>query len=178
MIALAAFVPIRRKNVASLEIGRHLVREDDGDGWLVLIPAEESKTNISMSYPVPEFLKSYLALYLDIVRPTLLREPTCHALWVSSKGDGICYGAIGLVSERLTSHFGFRVTLHDVRDAAETTWAIFAPHQIGVASELLGHRDPRTGDRYYNRARGIEACRRYSQLIAGIRNKRKPPGRS
>jgi integrase len=176
MIALAAFVPIRRRNVASLEIGRHLVRE--GDGWLVLVPAEESKTKISMPYLVPEFLEPYLALYLDIVRPTLLRRPT-PALWVGSKGTGICYGAIGqIVSRRLTSHFGFRVTLHDVRDAAETTWAIFAPDQIGVASELLGHRDPRTGDKYYNRARGMEASRRYSQLIAGIRSKRKPPARS
>jgi hypothetical protein len=30
MIALLAFIPIRPKNLAALEIGRHLVREGDG----------------------------------------------------------------------------------------------------------------------------------------------------
>ena len=169
LIALAAFIPIRRRNIL-LEIGRHLVR--DGDGWLVLVPAEESKTGISMSYLVPEFLEPYLALYLDVVRPTLLRHSTA-ALWVSSKGGGICYGAIGqIVTKRLTSRFGFRVTLHDVRDAAVTTWAIFAPDQIGVAGSLLGHSDQRTADKHYNRARGIEASRAHAQLIAGMRRKR------
>jgi integrase len=90
---------------------------------------------------------------------------------VSSKGDRICYGAIGQIfSRRLRARLGFRVTLHDVRDAAATTWAIFAPDQIGVARDLLGHSDLRT-NKYYNRARGIEASRTYGHLIAEIRRK-------
>ena len=84
MIALLAFIPIRRKNLAALEIGRHLVRE--GDGWFVIIPREETKTGTPIEFPVPELLKSYLAFYLDIVRPRMLRRPTCAALWVSSQG--------------------------------------------------------------------------------------------
>ena len=107
----------------------------------------------------------------------MLQRPSCPALWASAKGGGICYGAIGqIVSQRLTKYFGFRVTLHDIRDAALTTWAIFAPDQIGVASELLGHRDRRS-DKHYNRARGIQASRTYSQLIAGIRKNQKRRGR-
>jgi hypothetical protein len=174
IIALGAFIPIRRRNVI-MEIGRHLIR--DGDRWLIIIPAEESKTKIAMSYLVPECLEGYLAVYLDVVRPTLLRDPGCLALWASAKGGGICYGAIGeIASRRLTSYFDFRVTLHDVRDADLTAWAIFAPDQIGVASELLGHRDQRS-DKHYNRARGIQASRTYSRLIAGIRKNQKWRGR-
>ena len=59
MIALLAFIPIRRKNLAALEIGRHLVRE--GDGWFVIIPGEEAKTGTAIEFPVPELLESYLA---------------------------------------------------------------------------------------------------------------------
>ena len=73
MIALLAFIPIRRKNLAALEIGRHLVRE--GDGWFVIIPREETKTGTPIEFPVPELLNSYLAIYLDIVRPRMLRRP-------------------------------------------------------------------------------------------------------
>ncbi len=177
MIALAGCIPIRRKNLAALEIGHQLVRENDC--WFIIVPAEESKTKISMPYLVPEFLEPYLAHYLDVVRPTLLRDPTCPALWVSSKGGAICYGAIGhIFSSRLTSRLGFRVTLHDARDAAVTMWAVFAPDQIGVASDLLGHRDPDTRDEFYNRARGIEASRAYRKLVAGIRRKHKRRGNS
>src|SRR5262249_9329787 len=41
MIALLAFIPLRRKNV-TIEIGRHLVH--DGDGWFIIIPCTETKT--------------------------------------------------------------------------------------------------------------------------------------
>ena len=69
------------------------------------------------------------------------------------------------------SRLGFRITPHDARDAAATTWAISAPDQIGVARDLLAHSDLRTTIRHYNRARGIEASRAYSQVIAGMRRR-------
>ena len=172
MIALLAFIPIRRKNLAALEIGRHLVRE--GDGWFVIIPREEAKTGTAIELPVPELLKSYLAVYLDIVRPRLLRRLTCAALWLSSRGGALPYGAIGAIINRHSmSNLGFRVAPHDARDAAATTWAISAPARIGVARDLLLHSDLRTTTKYYNRARGIEASRAYAQMIAQRRRKTK-----
>jgi integrase len=160
---------MRRKNLAALEISRHLVRE--GDGWFVIIPGGETKTGTPNEYRVPELLESYLAIYLDIVRPQMLRHPTCAALWLHSRGGALSYAGIGgIIPRHSTSRLGFRITLHDVRDAAATTWAISAPDQIGVARDLLAHSDLRT-TRYYNRARGIEASRAYSRLIAAMRRK-------
>ena len=169
MIALVAFIPIRPKNLAALEIGRHLVRE--GVGWFVIIPREEAKTGTPIEFPVPELLDTYLAIYLDIIRPRMLRHPNCAALWVSAKGGALVYGAIGQVFSRLSRRLGFRITPHDVRDAAATTWAISAPERIGVARDLLAHSDLRTTIKHYNRARGIEASRAYSQVIAEMRRK-------
>jgi integrase/recombinase XerD len=171
MIALLAFVPIRRKNVATLEIGRHLVRE--GDSWFIIIPREEMKNRTAAEYPVPEFLEPYLATYLDIIRPQMVRDPTCAALWLNSTGGALAYAAIGdIISRHSMSRLGLRITPHDVRDAAATTWAIFKPEQIGVARDLLGHSDLRTTTMYYTRARGIEVSRAHNQLIAAIRRKR------
>src|SRR5262245_9221374 len=124
MIALLAFIPPRRKNLAALEIGRHLVHE--GDGWFVIIPREETQTGTPIEFQVPELLVPYLAIYLAIVRPRMLPRPTCTSLWLNSRGGALSYAGIGgIIPRHSTSRLGFRLTLHDVRDAAATTWAIF-----------------------------------------------------
>jgi integrase/recombinase XerD len=171
MIALVAFILLRRKNLAALEIGRHLIRE--GDGWFVIVPRTETKKNSSsVEVAIPELLVPYLATYLEIIRPRMLRRPTCNALWVSPCGGALRYSAIWPIFIRHTARrLGIRIAPHDGRDAAATTWAIAAPDQIGVARDLLGHSDLRTTTRHYNRARGIEASRAYALVLKGMRRK-------
>jgi integrase/recombinase XerD len=174
MIALLAFIPtLRRKNLAALEIGRHLIRE--GDGWFVIVPRTETKKNSSaIEVAIPDLLTPYLAAYLDIVRPRMLRRPTCNALWVSPCGGALTYSAIWRIATRHTvSRLGIRIGPHDARDAGATTWAIAAPDQISVARDLLGHSDLRTTTRHYNRARGIEASRAHALVIRGMRRRLK-----
>ena len=173
MIALIGFKPLRRKNLAALEIGRHLIRE--GDDWFVIVPRTEVKKGTSaIEFAIPEFLSSYLETYLGIIRPRMLRPPECKALWVSPKGGAITYSAIWLITTRHTlRRLGIRIAPHDARDAAATTWAIAAPDQIGVARDLLGHSDLRTTNRHYNRARGIEASRVHALVIKGMRRKQR-----
>jgi integrase/recombinase XerD len=169
IIALLAFIPFRRKNLSALEIGLHLVQE--GDEWFFIVNAEETKTSTPLEYPVPERLKAYLATYIAILRPRILQDSKCNALWVSPKGGALSYSAIWGVTTRNTERrIGIRVSPHDFRDAAATTWALASPDQIHVARDLLGHRDLRT-IKHYNRARGVEASRASAQVIAEIRRK-------
>ena len=147
MLAMLALMPLRRKNLAALEAGKHLILE--GDCWWVIIPGEEAKTGTPIEFAVPELLNSHLAIYLDIVRPRMLRHSACTALWVSDKGGALVYGAIGQVFRRLSRRLGVWITPHDVRDAAATTWAISAPGHIGVARDLLAHADLRTTTKHY-----------------------------
>ena len=170
MIALVAFIPIRHKNLAELELGRHLIGE--GDDWFVVIPREETKTRTPIEFPLPELLKPYFAIYLNTIRPRMLRRPACRALWLNPFGGMLSYTAIGLIFNRHSmNRLGFRIAPHDARDAAATTWALSAPDQIGIARDLLAHSDLRTTIRHYNRAKGIEASRAYSRVIAGMRRK-------
>jgi integrase/recombinase XerD len=172
IFALLAFVPLRRKNLTALEIGRHLVRE--GDRWFVLSPREETKTGMATEFQIPELLESYLAFYLDVVRQRLLCNATCAALWVNSKGGSLSYLSIGrIISGHSRDRLGVHITPHDARDAAATTWALAAPDQIGVARDLLAHRDLRTTIKYYSRAKGVEASRAYRQIIDRTRGKQK-----
>jgi integrase/recombinase XerD len=172
MIALLAFIPLRRKNLAAIEIGRHLVQDDDG--WSIIIPGGETKTGAPIEFAIPKLLSPYLADYLDYMRPRMLKNSHCLALWVSPKGGALSYSAIWDILTRHTiGRLGVRVAPHDVRDAAATTWAVTAPAQIGTARDLLAHSDLRTTTRHYNRARGIEASRAYGRLIAEQRKRRR-----
>jgi integrase len=167
MIALSAFVPLRRKNLAALEIDRHLVQEKDE--WFVIITAEETKTRAATEFPIPEILCPYLATYLNIVRPRMLKRNST-ALWVSPKGGALSYSAIwSIITRHAKKRLGIHIAPHDVRDAAATTWAIAAPDQINVSRDLLAHSDLRTTTKHYNRARGIEASRTHALFIARMR---------
>ena len=138
----------------------------------MMISSEETKTKQPIEFSVPELLVPYLSYYLDAVRPRILRSITCTALWVSPKsGSTLSRVGISKSFKRLSKHLGIRISPHDARDAAATTWAIAAPDQIGVARDLLAHSDLRTTTRHYNRARGIEASRAYRQVIADMRRK-------
>ncbi len=174
MIALLGYVPLRHKNFAAIEIGRDLIKE--GDHWFIVIPPEETKTKTYLEFQIPEDLRDEFVTYLNLVRPRMLRHVGCKALWVSPKGGALSYSAVGpVITRHTTKRLGIRVTPHDARDAAATTWAIAAPEQIGVSRDLLAHSDLRTTIKYYNRAKGIEASRAHSRLIARLRRKSRPP---
>jgi integrase len=172
IVAMLGFMPLRCRNLASLEIGRTFVKE--GDGWAVVIPTNDTKSRKQpIEFAIPQLLSPNFARYLDCVRPRLLRDAQCAALWVSPKGGALGYSAFGPMLARHTMRrWGIRVAPHDVRDAGATQWAIAAPDQIGVARDLLGHADLRPTTRHYNRARGIEASRALSALVARLKRKR------
>jgi integrase/recombinase XerD len=168
MIALTAFVPPRRKNLAALDMVRHVRLAPNS---CIVIPKEETKTGSPVEFEIPPLLLPYLHDYCRFVRPQLNPGNGCTALWVSAKGRRLSYAAIGAVFARHSARrLGFHLCPHDVRAAAATTWAVFSPNQIGVAQELLAHRNIRTTTTHYNRARGIQASREYLQALRLIRS--------
>jgi integrase/recombinase XerD len=168
MIALLAHVPLRHKNFAALEIGRDVIKEDDN--WSIVIPPEDTKTRTYLDFEIPGSIRDQFVIYLNLVRPRMLHRPGCKALWVSPKGGPLSYSAVGPVfTKHTTERLGIRITPHDARDAAATTWAIAAPDKVGVSRDLLAHSDLRTTQKYYNRAKGIEASRAHSHVIARLR---------
>ncbi len=131
MIALLGYVPLRLKNFVEIEIDRDLIKEDDK--WFIVIPPRENKTRTYIEFQIPEYLETEFLTYLKYVRPHLLRRAECKAVWASSKGHALSASAFGpIVARYTTKRLGVRITPHDARDAAATTWAIAAPDQIGL----------------------------------------------
>jgi integrase len=174
MIALLAARPVRRRNLASIEIDQQLMRH--GDLYWLAFPAEEIKTGRALEFPLPRALTGPMERYLTHYRPLLAartgrwkNEPG-KVLWISSDGSRLKAGRMHRrICERTQERFGKPINPHLFRDAAATSIAIEDPEHVGIVVAILGHSTIKTSERYYNQATGIDAARRYQNVIAAYR---------
>jgi hypothetical protein len=188
LIGLLAYRPIRRKNLAMMRLGRHLIKV--GGLWRLAFAAEETKTRVPYEAVLPAALEPRLEHYLNAHRPVLLRgesadgnpdAPPLHveldAVWVSEDGIQLTYEAVAFqIVFRTRREFGHSVSPHLFRDSAATAVAVENPKHIGDASLILGHTDHRTTEKFYNHARSLEASRRHAETISRLRETLKADG--
>jgi site-specific recombinase XerD len=168
IIALLAARPIRLKNLAAIEIGRHLVRVDE-TFWL-RFDAEEVKNRRSIEAPIPGALTPYLERYCVTHRPILLGTATPDHLWISRFGRPLAAGTIRHhVTARTREAFGQALSPHLFRDCAATSVAIEDPHHVRIAASILGHHSLSTTQRFYDQSRMLVAGRCYQSTMSKIR---------
>ena len=157
IIAVQALFANRRRNLASIHIGKNLIVT--GDAYLLRFEEDETKTGQFLEFECPAELTSAIDAYLTIHRPYLAEltgrwsKPIGEALWISSDGSPMTEMAVyDVVRKRTKAAFGKATSIHLFRDAAATTLAIADPENVRVAASLLGHRDLATTERYYQQA--------------------------
>lgn len=167
MVLLLAACPLRLRNLSTLSVGLDLCAE--GDRWAVRIDEEQTKNGQRLNHILPRHVGSYLAAYLDRVRPNFGPADGETALWVGFEGGPLCahsmYGRIMLVTGRL---FGTAINPHLFRACAATTLAESAPEAVRLAAPLLGHRYFQTTERHYLKAGQLLASRRTNDALAAI----------
>jgi len=172
VIALLSARPIRRRNLAMIRIGRHLVRDEVG--YRLVFERHEIKTDERYDTLLPESLTAPIDRYLAIHRPNINGTEHHEGLWASMKGRPMTEEAL---YERVCIHtkeaFGHSINPHLFRDIAATTIAIEDPKNVRIASDLLGHSDPSMTERFYIQAETIRASRRYQNAILAIRDEGK-----
>lgn len=174
MIALLAARPVRRRNLAAIEIDRQLTCQSD-QCWLAF-SADEVKTGRALEFPLPHNLTTSMYQYLTRYRRFLAcrtgrwKDDPGKALWVSGDGSRLKAGRIHRrICDRTQEHFGHPINPHLFRDAAATSIAIEDPEHVRIILAILGHSTIKTSERYYNQATGIEAARHYQNVIAAFR---------
>jgi integrase len=174
MISVLSVRPLRLKNLLGLEVSRSFVRRVGI--WWIDIPAEETKTRELIEMPLPEELTSAVDAYLGDHRPVLCGRrgrwalQVDGALWVSADGSPMRdRSAHQRITEHTRAAFGHPINPHLFRDCLATSVAEDDPNHFGVAARLLGHRNLRTTERYYDQARSIDAIRRHQELVIGVR---------
>jgi integrase len=168
IIALLALIPLRRRTLAALRIGKHLLKS--GDLWALDIPRADSKTRRPLEYPISAVLSARIDLYLSKFRCRIPGAAAHDGLWASIRGrpmdDGTIYDT---VCRRTHAAFGFPVNLHRFRAAAATFWSIRDPANVRGAKDLLGHSSFGTTERHYIMAQSRIAGRALNRVIAGKR---------
>lgn len=168
IIALLICRPIRRRNLAAMHLGRHLV--EAGARWHMVFGADETKAHQPYEAPVPELLLPFLERYLDDIRQRFPGACRHDGLWASAKGGPLCDSALyDLVRRRTRVAFGKPINLHLFRDIAATEIAYRDPANIGIARDLLSHVDLRPVDKHYIQESQVRAGRAYNTAVLAER---------
>lgn len=176
LVAFLALCPLRRRNLAAMQIGKHLVEARDEAGWLVQFGGQETKTGKPIRLPWPGILEDALKVWLTDHRPRLAQhvgrwsKAAGNALWLSHDGSPLTGMSIYLaISKRTRQAFGFAVTPHLFRDCAVTTLGIVDPAHVYVAAPLLGHASLKTTEAHYQQAEMHHSVDRYQNAILQVR---------
>jgi len=174
MIALLAYIPIRRKNFSKLSLGESLVWRQNQ--WFIMLTPDETKTHAWFETVLPKTLEPYLIRYLERYRPCLIAsigrwsKPTGTAFWISQHSSPMTDIAIyDRICRQTGKRFGEHVSPHLFRDAAASTLATEAPDHVRIAAPLLGHRSFQTTEKYYRKAKAQEGHGRFIETISKLR---------
>ena len=179
MITLLACRPIRRRSLAAMRMGEHLVRR--GDAYQIALDEDLTKNDRRYDRPLHPALTPFIDRYLDYYRLRLFGDREDDHLWISWRhrplSDADAYGRI---VARTRSAFGTGVPLYRFRDSAMTSLGEEAPELVWVAPALLHHSDLRIAEQHYDLARDKQAVSRWQDHLRARRRAaraRKAPAR-
>jgi integrase len=168
IIALLALMPLRRRTLAALRIGKHLVQS--GERWALDIPAEDIKTKRPLEYPISADLSGRIDLYLNQFRCQIRGAGAHDYLWASSRGQPMHgRGLYSVIRRRTREVLGFPVNPHRFRRAAATFWSSRDPVNVRGAKDLLGHATFSTTEKHYIMAQSRIAGHALARAIEGKR---------
>jgi hypothetical protein len=81
LIALLASIPLRRRTLSTLRIGKHLIKSCDE--WFLDIPAADVKSGRPLDYVIAPELSQRIDLYVNEIRPYAAGASTHDYLWAS-----------------------------------------------------------------------------------------------
>ena len=168
IIAFLAAVPLRRRTLAGLRLGQHVLRR--GETWALEIPAELVKTRRPLAFSVLADLAQRIDVYVERFRDRIPGARTHNGMWPAKSGKPMSYDRLyKVIIKRMKAEFGFPVRPHDFRTAAGTLWSIHDPRNVRGVRDLLGHANFRTADRYYIAAQSRMAGRTLARFIDNSR---------
>ena len=167
IIALLALIPLRRRTLSGLRIGKQLIKS--GDRWFLDIPAENVKSKRPLDYLISQELSERIDVYVNQIRSQTAGSDTHDYLWACSRGGPMRgRGIYGAVRRRTRKALGFPINLHRFRRAAPTFWSIRDPANVRGAKDLLGHASFATTEKYYLMSQSRIAGRAFARVINNV----------
>jgi integrase len=174
-IAVAAGIlcalPLRLKNLATLELGKQLTRPSGPDGPMHLIlESAEVKNGREMHFEVPVEVARLIDEYLTYYRPRLAPRASQY-LFIHHGGVRKPEGALrDGITKAVRKHVGIHVTPHQYRHIAAELYLRAHPGEYVVVQQLLGHKSIKTTLSFYAREQARAAGRLYDEALAAYRH--------
>ena len=164
-IEILLVAPLRIKNLAALEIGRHLILLEDRVE--LYLPASEVKNRVDLHYELRDDLADLLRWYLA------QRTGSDREGRYLFPGTGGAHKAVNTLRIQIMGVIGKRagVTMnpHLFRHLMATLFLNAHPGQYEVARRVLGHKRLETTTRSYLGLESVAAHRHFDETISELR---------
>jgi integrase len=164
IVAFATWSVLRRKNLAEMEIGRHLMIYDN---FMRVVFDTSVKNDAVIDSPVPELLRPNIVNYLCRYRPRLLKmNVDFRSLWITSQGAPLAYGAFADLFKRMGIRLiGRPISVHSARHAYASMTLSLDARDIEMASAGLAHAGTSSVNRYYDRSSGDGVSKAWLRVL-------------
>jgi integrase len=170
-IALQLVAPLRAKNLAGLELGRHVIHSRSGRGAVVhlVIPAGEVKNKKPLEFRLGSDVVRVLELYLKRFRPLLVTDGSSY-LFPARQGKHKTPAQLAdQIQRAIKRRIGLTVNVHLFRHFCAKLFLKAHPGEYETVRLLLGHSSLATTVRAYTGMERDDAVRRYDELLDGHR---------
>ena len=172
-IELLLNAPVRRKNLASIQLERHLLELGSRRERRVHLrfPADEVKNTNDLEFPLMPEAIGLLDLYLKVWRPLLCSGETPFLFPGESPAEHKGKGTLSAqIKEVVFGYTRLEMPAHRFRHAAAKIYLDRNPGQYEVVRLLLGHKDVNITIAFYAGAETASAARHYARTILGLRH--------
>lgn len=169
LLEILLMFPMRLKNLAALDLERHIKRSASGNVVHIVLTGEEVKNGADLQAELPGPSVALLDRYLALHRPLLISRPTSALFPGQSrphKAESTVYHQIVRFVRR---HTGLVVYPHLFRHFGTTQWLMKNPGNYGVPRLLLGHKSVDTTAQFYAGTEAAAAVRHFDEFILGLR---------
>jgi len=170
-LSILQLQPIRRKNLAQIDLNDNLVRDARGRLDRIIIDPDSVKSPVTLELPLPQDLAVRLEWHIKVFRPHVPGHDRGTALFPAPSGKAIGAEQIGRrLTKLIFEQLGVHMTPHDMRHLAATLLLDADPANIVVAQRLLGHLSVKTTMATYGTARTAAAQNRFAEIVDGLRS--------
>lgn len=163
-VELLLMTALRRRNLAHLDLERHLVRSKGG-GVTLRISGDEVKNGVEVDKQLPDRTVGFLNIYCEKYRPVLLKVPNPYLFPGPKDRPKSCERLAMQVTACVRDRCGLHVHMHLFRHITAKIFLDANPGAYGVVRLLHGHRSVETTTKYYTGMESAAALRHYDEHI-------------
>lgn len=166
MVEILLNLPMRLKNLRSLRLGIHVLRDQRGI-FRIIVPGEEVKNGTPIDSLLSKATSDLLALYIDNYRPLLAPNGSDHLIPGQCPGTPKSdQGTRSQIQDALAHHVGIAFHPHAFRHLAAYLVLRENPQAHGLVQRMLGHNSLHATMTFYSGLESDAAIQHLDALIA------------